>query len=123
TKSYVDSTVTSGTTWDNLSGKPSTFPPSDHTHTMGQITGLAAEFSSHTHTKAQITGLTTEATAATANTLALRDSGGRLTVATPTATTNATTKAYVDAEVTAGKAWANLTGKPTAFPPSEHTHM
>lgn len=122
TKSYVDSTVTSGVTWANLAGKPSTFPPSTHTHTMGQITGLDAKFTSHTHTKAQISGLTTETTGASPNTLALRDSSGRLTVAPPTATTHATTKTYVDTQVTASKAWANLTGKPSTFPPSSHTH-
>lgn len=122
TKKYVDSTVTSGTTWSNLSGKPSTFPPSDHTHTMGQITGLDAKFTSHTHTKAQITGLTEESNLATPYTLMLRGNDGAVNVGDPVYNTQATTKKYVDDAVTAGKAWTAITGKPSTFPPSAHTH-
>src|SRR5699024_2584355 len=80
-KAYVDAEVTAGKAWVNLTGKPSTFPPS-----------------THTHTKAQITDLTTESWGATANTLALRDSSGRIKVGAPTDPEHATTKTYVDAE-------------------------
>lgn len=38
------------TSWANITGKPSTFPPSAHTHTKAEITDFA-----HTHTKSQIT--------------------------------------------------------------------
>ena len=38
------------TSWANITGKPSTFPPSSHTHTKAEITDFA-----HTHTKSQIT--------------------------------------------------------------------
>lgn len=62
-------------TWANVSGKPSTFTPSAHTHVIGDVTGLQAELdgfatsaeltsglagkanTSHTHTIAQVTGL------------------------------------------------------------------
>lgn len=71
-------------TWDNVSGKPSTFAPSAHTHVIEDVTGLQAELdgkqpsgdyatttalssglagkanTSHTHTVAQITGLQDE---------------------------------------------------------------
>lgn len=33
-------------TWGNLEGKPSTFPPSTHSHTMTQVTGLNAALNS-----------------------------------------------------------------------------
>src|SRR5699024_1083222 len=88
---FVELSISGNSAWGNLGGKPSNFPPS-----------------AHGHSKSEITGLTTETANATANTLALRDSGGRLSVGAPTSGGNATTKTYVDAEVTAGKAWANL---------------
>lgn len=28
--------------WDNVTGKPATFPPATHTHAAGDVTGLAA---------------------------------------------------------------------------------
>lgn len=31
------------TTWNDLEGKPSTFPPSSHSHTMSEITGLTTD--------------------------------------------------------------------------------
>ena len=103
-KRYVDDQISAKTTWANTSGKPSTFPPSSHTHTKAQITDLNAS------------------TTATANSMAQRDSSGRLTVATPTSTTHATTKTYVDNAITNAKKWANLTGKPSVFTPSAHKH-
>lgn len=104
TKSYVDGEIVEAKKWANLTGVPSTFAPSSHTHTLSQITDL------------------TLSQDATASTVAQRDSGGRVAVSTPTGNTHATTKAYVDSQVTASKAWANLTGKPSTFPPSSHTH-
>ena len=51
-------------TWGNVSGKPSTFTPSSHTHTIANVTGLQTALdgkaaSSHTHTIANVTGLQT----------------------------------------------------------------
>lgn len=59
---YADSA--GSVTWDNVSGKPSTFSPSSHTHTIANVTGLQTALdgkaaSSHTHTIAQVTGLQT----------------------------------------------------------------
>ena len=46
--------------WSGVTGKPSTFTPSAHTHTIANVTGLQSALdgkaaSSHTHTKSQIT--------------------------------------------------------------------
>ena len=46
--------------WSGVTGKPSTFTPSSHTHTIANVTGLQGALdgkaaSSHTHTKSQIT--------------------------------------------------------------------
>ena len=48
----VGSVATEGITiaWEDVTGKPLTFPPSAHTHTKSDITDFA-----HTHTKSDIT--------------------------------------------------------------------
>lgn len=85
-------------TWDDISGKPSTFTPSAHTHAISDTTGLQTALdgkasTSHTHAISDTTGLQTAldgkastghshtlldtaTTSATANTLALRDANG-----------------------------------------------
>ncbi len=50
--------------WSGVTGKPSTFTPSAHTHAIANITGLQTALdgkaaSSHTHTKSQITDFPT----------------------------------------------------------------
>lgn len=40
-KGYVDSHAGGSPSWDNITGKPTTFPPSLHTHSQSQVTGLA----------------------------------------------------------------------------------
>lgn len=63
---YADSA--GSVAWDNVSGKPSTFSPSSHTHSIANVTGLQAALdgkqasgsyaaASHTHTIANVTGL------------------------------------------------------------------
>ena len=47
--------------WGEVTGKPTSFPPSSHTHTTAQVTGLDAALAGkaptvHTHTWSQITG-------------------------------------------------------------------
>lgn len=101
-KNYVDTAVASATpSWDSLSGKPSTFPPEAHKHTLEDVTNAP-----NSHTSAQ-----------TASTLMSRDSAGRARVANPsngydiankqyvdgaTNTTLASAKAYTDALIVEG---------------------
>lgn len=52
--------VADAVAWAGVSGKPSSFPPSAHTHSTSQVTGLDTALAgkapvSHTHTKSQIT--------------------------------------------------------------------
>lgn len=54
--------TTDDLTWNNISGKPSSFTPSTHTHTISQVTNLQSQLnskasSSHTHTIANVTNL------------------------------------------------------------------
>lgn len=58
----VGSVATEGITieWVDVTNKPSTFPPSTHTHPTSEITGLDTALSGksnvgHTHTKSEIT--------------------------------------------------------------------
>ena len=132
-------------TWANLTGKPSTFPPSTHTHddryyTETEMnTKLAAKAnSSHTHKKADITDFPTSmpasdvpawAKAATkpsytkaevglgsVDNTADKDKSVKYATSAGSATT-ATTASSANAV-----AWGNVTGKPSTYPASSHTH-
>lgn len=51
-------------TWNDITGKPSTFTPSTHTHVQADVTGLVASLSGkaatvHTHAQGDVTGLST----------------------------------------------------------------
>lgn len=58
-KAYLDGELAKTATpaWDVITGKPSTFPPSAHTHAWTEITGKPSTFppSAHTHLWADIT--------------------------------------------------------------------
>jgi hypothetical protein len=67
------SSAVAAVTWTTITGKPSTFPPSTHTHVVADVTGLQAALDGkqaagsyaaavHTHTASQVTGLATVAT-------------------------------------------------------------
>jgi hypothetical protein len=48
--------------WEDITGKPSTFPPSSHTHAISDTTGLQSALdgkaaASHTHAQSDVTGL------------------------------------------------------------------
>ena len=72
-----------GVAWGNISGKPSTFTPSSHTHTKSQV-GLG-------------------------NVDNTADSAKSVKYATSAGSANAV-------------AWSNVSGKPSTFTPSSHTH-
>lgn len=49
-------------TWSDIQGKPSTFPPSSHTHAITDVNGLQSALdskaaASHTHSISQVSGL------------------------------------------------------------------
>lgn len=62
TKEAVDRLIRQiSLTWSNITGKPSTFPPSPHNHTKSQITDFPTSMTptAHTHTQSEVTGLAT----------------------------------------------------------------
>ncbi|MFI0985017.1 tail fiber domain-containing protein [Streptomyces exfoliatus] len=94
--------------WGTLSGTPTVFPPSAHTHKWGDITDRPSSLppSGHTHDWSQVTG--------------------KPTSYVPSAHGH-------DWDVITGKpgsyppsshshTWASVTSKPTTFPPSGHSH-
>ncbi len=78
--------------WGNVSGKPSTFPPSAHTHTKSEV-GLG----------------NVDNTADANKSVKYAVSAGSATTATTASSANAV-------------AWGNVTGKPSTYPASSHTH-
>lgn len=94
------------TDWDSVSGKPSTFAPSAHTHAVADVTGLQAALdgkaaTSHTHALSALT----QSSATTGQ----------------VATWNGT--AWVPQTASAGvTSYNDLTDKPSTFPPDSHNH-
>lgn len=151
---YIDTTVnasyywddTSNTykaldvqTWANLTGKPSTFPPSSHTHDDRYFTEtemnskLAGKAnSSHTHKKADITDFPTSMPASDVPAWAKASTKPTYTKAEVglgnvdnTADKDKSVK-YATSAGSAGTAssvdWSGVKNPPTTYAPSAHTH-
>lgn len=151
---YIDTTVnasyywddTSNTykaldvqTWANLTGKPSTFPPSSHTHDDRYFTEtemnskLAGKAnSSHTHKKADITDFPTSMPASDVPAWAKASTKPTYTKAEVglgnvdnTADKDKSVK-YATSARSAGTAssvdWSGVKNPPTTYAPSAHTH-
>lgn len=78
--------------YNDLSGKPSSFPPSSHTHTKSQIPDFA-----HKHTKADITDF-------------------------PSSLPASDVPAWAKQTSKPSYSWSEIGSKPSTFPPSSHTH-
>ena len=90
-------------TWDAVSGKPNTFPPTAHQHKMKDITDLPS-------ISYDATGMT----------IPLRTGGGHIRVHTPTFSNDATPKSYVDIKVAEARALVETRAvvKQVTSPPS-----
>lgn len=120
--------------WNSISGKPSSFTPSSHTHAISEVTGLQSALdgkaaSSHTHAITAITGRGT----LTFNGAATGeyDGSGDLTITIPqgggtadsVAWGNVTGKpGWVDSSSKPSYNWGEIGQKPSTFTPSSHTH-
>lgn len=99
--------------WDNIPDKPTTFPPSSHTHPWGEITDKPSEFppESHTHTRSEITDFW--------NAPFWSNIPDKPSTYPPSAHTHSRDEVtdFWDTPF-----WDNIPDKPSTFPPSSHTH-
>ena len=97
-------------TWANILGKPATFAPSAHTHTIGEVSGLQNSLDNKAGVNAtwsinSVTGLQD----------VLDSKADANTISTDAEKLNGQTGTYyLD--------WTNFTSVPTHFTPSSHTH-
>ena len=114
-------------TWNSISGKPSTFTPSSHTHTKSQITDFPSSMpasdvyawakasSKPSYSWSEITGKPSTFTPSS-HTHPLSD------ISDLQASWDALLKAAPSAYVTRWPSWSEVTSKPSTFTPSSHTH-
>lgn len=125
--------------WASITGKPSTFPPETHQHGNGDITGLdAGKITSGTIDIARLPAGALE------RCVVVADDTARLALTKTSVQTGDTVKVTATGKMyfvvddtklnteagyeiyTAGTAtavpWSGVTGKPSTFPPSSHTH-
>lgn len=136
---YIKTYITSKITWGNVTGKPTTFPPENHSHddryfTETEInTKLAGKAnSSHKHTKAEITDFPTSMPASDVPTWAKQASKPAYTKSEVglgsvdnTADKDKEVK-YASSSGSAGTAssvdWSGVKNKPSTFTPTTHSH-
>lgn len=123
-------------TWDNLSGKPSTFPPSTHNHddryyTETEINSKLAgkANSSHTHKKTDITDFPTSMPASDVKAWAKADTKPTYTKSEVglgnvdnTADKDKSVKYATSAGAASSVDWSGIQNKPGTYPPSTHNH-
>lgn len=136
---YIKTYITSKLTWENVTGKPTTFPPENHSHddryfTETEInTKLAGKAdSSHKHVKAEITDFPTSMPASDVPTWAKQTSKPTYTKSEVglgsvdnTADKDKEVK-YASSAGSAGTAssvdWSGVKNKPSTFTPVSHSH-
>lgn len=125
--------------WSEISSKPSTFTPSTHTHTASQVTGLATVATSGSYNdltnKPSIPGAYT-LPIASADTLGGIKVGAGLSISSAGVLSatgggvadsvdwdNIISKpSWVDSTSKPTYTWSEISGKPSSFIPSSHTH-
>ncbi|RNI30944.1 hypothetical protein EFA69_06535 [Rufibacter immobilis] len=108
------SPATTGTTsvsWNEITGKPTTFTPAAHSHTWSEITAKPTSFtpSSHSHTWNDVTGkpVTFNPSEHTHQISGITGLQSELDAKSGTGHTHS---------------WSQITSKPTTFTPATHTH-
>jgi len=97
-------------TWSDITGKPSTFPPAGHRHSTDDIDGMDAYADSeHTHKSADIEDAVSDfGYSGDANKLVKTDSSGKIRIGgTPTLEQHVATKSYVDTALGTARAYTD----------------
>src|SRR5574344_892582 len=126
-----DSGYITGVSWNNVSGKPSTFTPKTHTHAKSQITDFPTLAT--VATSGSYTDLANKPTIPTVNnaTLTIQKNGTNVKTFTANSSSNVTADITVPTKVSeltndsgyiTGVSWNNVSGKPSTFTPKTHTH-
>ena len=118
------------TDWDSITGKPSVFPPSSHTHPTSEVSGLDQNLAdleaADAALDARIDHLAANLDPAALDSIAeaaasINSLQNQLDTHTHTAS-DITDFASAVVAVSPPVDWSSLTGKPTEFPPESHTH-
>lgn len=117
-------------TWDSVTGKPTTFPPSSHTHPTSEVAGLdqsLADLEAADVALGQRIDYLTENLDPSA-----LDSIAEAAASINSLQTQLDTHTHTAADITDFASavvavsppvdWSSLTGKPSEFPPESHTH-
>lgn len=91
--------------WSGVTGKPSTFTPSSHKHTISDITNISSASVSYA------------TTAGSANSVAWNNVSGK-----PGSLPASDVYAWAKASSKPSYSWSEISGKPSTFTPSSHTH-
>jgi hypothetical protein len=128
---YVEGGVPANPEWSSILNKPTSFPPSTHTHAWETITNKPVAFTpvSHTHVVDEVIGLN-EAIDTRLETLEITwdEVIGKPISFTPSVHTHVKTditglQSELDSKLNVSDlTWNNVSGKPTSFVPSAHTH-
>ena len=110
-------------TWDELTGKPTEFPPEAHNQDWNTITNTPSEYppEAHTHEQSEVDGLELRLDA-------IEDSitagGGFVDAPNDGKLYGRQSEAWSEVVVpdAADPDWADIQNKPAEFPPADHTH-
>ena len=109
--------------WDELTGKPTEFPPEAHDQGWDTITGKPATYppEDHKHEQSEIDGLELRLEAIEGS---ITDGGGFVDAPDDGKLYGRQSEAWAEVVIpdAGASSWNDLTDKPTEFPPSAHNH-
>jgi hypothetical protein len=109
--------------WDELTGKPSEFPPAAHNQDWNTITNTPSEYppESHAHDQSDVIGLELRLEQIEGS---ITDGGGFVDAPDDGKMYGRQSEAWAEVVIPDGGAssWDDLTDKPDTFPPSSHSH-
>ena len=108
-------------TWDDVTGKPTEFPPEAHNQDWSTITNTPSEYppEAHTHGQDEVDGLEDRLEAIEDS---ITSGGGFVDAPNDGQLYGRQSEAWAVVPAGGASSWNDLTDKPADFPPSDHTH-